>query len=197
MAETIREMIIPGTYIEVRAEGLIGVGGISTGNLGVVGTASRGPVNQVVVLGSYAEALETFGSYDAWPSENQDKALTLVRTLEQLFKGGASTVYAARIAEVGDGSVASMGWTVKVGSNNAFVLTASSPGTWANAVTAAVETSGDPASSATLTLTLGRLKETFTGANAEQLLAAVNEGSRLVRGSGLVTAQKGNVPTTV
>ena len=37
MGETIGELIIPGTYIEVRAEGLIGVGGISTGNVGAVG----------------------------------------------------------------------------------------------------------------------------------------------------------------
>ena len=41
MSESIAEMVIPGTYIEVRAEGLIGVGGIVTGNLGIVGTASR------------------------------------------------------------------------------------------------------------------------------------------------------------
>jgi len=57
MSETIGEMILPGTYIEVRAEGLIGVGGISTGNIGVVGTASRGPLNEAVILGSYGEAL--------------------------------------------------------------------------------------------------------------------------------------------
>ena len=31
MSETIAEMILPGTYIEVRAEGLIGVGGIASG----------------------------------------------------------------------------------------------------------------------------------------------------------------------
>jgi hypothetical protein len=35
MAETITEMIIPGTYIEVRSEGLIGVAGVATGNVGV------------------------------------------------------------------------------------------------------------------------------------------------------------------
>ena len=63
MSESIGEMIIPGTYIEVRAEGLIGVGGIPTGNIGVVGTANRGPVDQVVILGSYAEALELVNSH--------------------------------------------------------------------------------------------------------------------------------------
>ena len=57
MSETIGEMILPGTYIDVRAEGLIGVSGVSTGNVGIVGTANRGPLNQVVVLGSYSEAL--------------------------------------------------------------------------------------------------------------------------------------------
>src|SRR5436305_11734893 len=118
MSETIGEMILPGTYIEVRAEGLIGVGGIATCNVGVVGTANRGPVGQVVVLGSYAEAVETFGPYDRWadpplavdPLHPFTPPLTLTRTLEQLFNGGASTVYAVRIA---NGSPAAMSWKVE------------------------------------------------------------------------------------
>src|SRR5215212_9409750 len=100
MSEAIGEMILPGTYIEVRAEGLIGVGGIATGNVGVVGTANRGPLNQVVILGSYAEALETFGSYDRWPGT--ETGLSLTRTLEQIFKGGGSTVYAVRVAALAE-----------------------------------------------------------------------------------------------
>ena len=31
------EMVIPGTFIRVRADALIGAGGISTGNIGIVG----------------------------------------------------------------------------------------------------------------------------------------------------------------
>ena len=86
MTESIGEMIIPGTYIEVRAEGLIGVGGISTGNIGVVGTANRGPVGEVVILGSYAEALDRFGPHDRWPDDPAARAaLTLTRALEQMF----------------------------------------------------------------------------------------------------------------
>src|SRR5260370_20043153 len=99
MSETITEMILPGTYIEVRSEGLIGVGGIATGNVGVVGTASRGPLGQIVVLGSYSEALDTFGPYDRWPDNPtlaaQAQVLSLTRVLEQVFCGGASAVYAA------------------------------------------------------------------------------------------------------
>src|SRR6185312_10770780 len=109
MSEAIGEMILPGTYIEVRAEGLIGVGGIATGNVGVVGTANRGPLDTVTVLSSYSEALDIFGSYDRWPdlAADQPDALTLTRTLEQLFKGGASTVYAVRVADTGLGTMAS------------------------------------------------------------------------------------------
>src|SRR3954452_19450538 len=98
MSETIGEMILPGTYIDVRAEGLIGVGGISTGNVGIVGTGKRGPVGQVVLLGSYSEALATFGAYDAWPASGTENALSLTRALEQVFNGGASSIYAVRVA---------------------------------------------------------------------------------------------------
>ena len=38
------EMIIPGTYIDVRAEGLISAGRIATGVVGLVGTAASGPI---------------------------------------------------------------------------------------------------------------------------------------------------------
>src|SRR6185436_10139188 len=121
MSETITEMILPGTYIDVRAEGLIGVGGIATGNVGVVGTASRGPVNEAVTLGSYAEALDTFGPPDRWPdaANAQSAALTLTRTLQLVFAGGASTVYAVR---AGPDDMAKTTWTVQEPGNNPATL---------------------------------------------------------------------------
>ncbi len=195
MSETIAEMILPGTYIEVRAEGLIGVGGIATGNVGVVGTANRGPLNTVVVLGSYGEALDTFGAYDRWPDAKADQpsALTLTRTLEQVFLGGASTVYAVRVANLGTTTMASMSWHLDSATDVQLIaLTATSPGTWANAIQAKLEApEGEPA---TLTLTFGRLKETFSGGNAGELAAAIQEGSRLVRAAGPSDANKGTVP---
>src|SRR5258708_33051457 len=106
MSETITEMILPGTYIEVRSEGLIGVGGIATGNVGVVGTASRGPLGPVVVLGSYSEALDTFGPYDRWPEgrnpppDAQAQVLSLTRVLEQVFSRGPSAASAGRMPRV-------------------------------------------------------------------------------------------------
>ncbi|HEY8340854.1 MAG TPA: hypothetical protein VIK95_13375, partial [Egibacteraceae bacterium] len=80
MSETIAEMVIPGTYIEVRAEGLIGVGAIATGTIGIVGTAAKGPVGSVVSLGSYAEVVDVFGAADAFGDPVvEDHPLTLTR----------------------------------------------------------------------------------------------------------------------
>ncbi len=186
MSEAISEMILPGTYIEVRSEGLIGVGGISTGNIGVVGTASRGPLNEAVIVGSYGEALDVFGVYDRFPGTAEAPSLTLTRTLEQVFKGGGSTIYAVRVANLAAGvEMRAMSWRVQAAANALlFTLTASSPGTWANAIVAAfaAATASQPA---TLTLTFGRLKESFVGATAAELFNAVRDTSRLVVPSGL------------
>jgi len=180
MSEAIGEMILPGTYIEVRSEGLIGVGGISTGNIGIVGTAQKGPVDAVQVLGSYSEALEVFGAYDRWnPAASPDPpSLTLTRALAQVFKGGGSTVYAVRI---GAGTPGTMEWSVLVSdaadAAELFRLTADSPGSWANALVVKVD--GD---AGTLTVQLGKAKEVFSG-NAGAMAAEINAASRFVTAS--------------
>lgn len=190
MSETIGETILPGTYIDVRAEGLIGVGGISTGNLGVVGTASRGPVGTVEVLGSYSQAIDVFGAYDRWDPDPAatPRPLTLSRTLEQAFRGGASTVYAVRIA---NGTPASAAWVVKEtgGTNpNLFTLRANSAGTWANGFVLGVE--APAAGPRVLEIVAGNVKERFEGADAGALFDAINASSRLLVASGLVAADR-------
>lgn len=175
MSESIGEMILPGTYIDVRAEGLIGVGGIATGNLGVVGTANRGPVNTVQILGSYTEALDTFGQYDAWSTSGNP--LSLTRTLEQVFRGGGSTVYAVRVA---NGTPVARVITVRDATDAPlFTLTATSGGTWANDI-AATLTAGAGSDPSTLELVYKGNKEAFEGVDAQALRAAVEEGSQLV-----------------
>jgi hypothetical protein len=197
MSETIGEMILPGTYIEVRSEGLIGVGGISTGNIGVVGTANRGPLNQAVILGSYAEALDTFGNYDRWQTTDPTPPLTLTRALEQVFKGGGSTVYAVRVANLAaNTTMRAMTWKIQdVVDADLFTLTATSPGTWANAIVAKM--TAPPAAPATLELVLGRLKETFEAATAAELATAINDGSRLVSAAAPAVADAGKAPAKV
>ena len=198
MSEAIGEMILPGTYIEVRAEGLIGVGGISTGNIGVVGTANRGPVNEVQILGSYGEALDTFGSYDRWPATGSP-SFSLTRTLEQVFKGGGSTVYAVRVA---NGDPRSMTWTVEDGAATPaklFTLTATSPGSWANDITATlIKPPAATPGPVTIELQYKRTKETFSGADAAEMIREINSASRLVKASEPTTpADAGKVPDKI
>lgn len=130
MAESITEMIIPGTYIDVRAEGLIGVSGIATGNVGVVGTAAKGAVDEVNILSSFADARDVFGEYDAWVNGGSGE-LTLVRALQQVFANGASTVYGVRTAATG---YAAASRALLDATGTVVTLTASSPGSWGHDV---------------------------------------------------------------
>jgi hypothetical protein len=194
MTESIGEMIIPGTYIEVRAEGLIGVGAIPTGNIGVVGTANRGPVGEAIILGSYAEALATFGNYDPWLTDAGTPRLTLTRALEQIFRGGGSTVYAVRVAALPNDlpTMRSMVWRVRAGNNvTIFSLTATSPGTWANSIVAELTPPAEAGAEATLTLALGARRETFRGATAGVLAREINDAS------SFVTADTPGTPASV
>lgn len=138
MAEAITEMIIPGTYIEVRSEGLIGVSGIATGNLGAVGTAAKGPVDEAVILSSFAEAREIFGDYDAWAGGASDE-LTLMRALQLAFSNGASTVYAVRTAHA---SAAPAARTFADTTGDVITFTGKTPGTWAHDATVQIKTAG-------------------------------------------------------
>ncbi|MEY4748473.1 MAG: hypothetical protein RIQ60_687 [Pseudomonadota bacterium] len=180
MSEAIAEMILPSTYIEVRAEGLIGVGAIATGNIGIVGTAARGPADSVVAIGGYSEALDTFGAYDALASPRlAGQPLSLVRTLEQAFAGGASSVYAVRIA---NGNPVAATANVRTAAGTSFTMTAKDAGTWGNGLRWTL-TQSAAAQPWVLTLTIGAVKETFSAATAQGLadaLAAAGSASTLV-----------------
>ena len=120
------EMILPGVYIEVRPEGLITPGRVTVGNLGVVGTAGKGPVGSPTLLSNYVEARQVFGAYDAWIDGNSDE-LTLVRALEQAFTHGATTVYAVRVAS---GAAARASFQINSPGGGNTRLAAKSEGTW-------------------------------------------------------------------
>lgn len=130
MAEefALSSLVIPGTYIRVRAEGLISVGGISTGNIGIVGTVDppkREPVAEETEeeaeeaaekaaaalfepthsFSDYRTAIDTLGRYDAYT--DGAGVSNLPRCLELLFAAGARTVYARAVpAGTGDFSEA-------------------------------------------------------------------------------------------
>lgn len=148
------EMVLPGVYIQVRPEGLIVPGQVTVGNIGIIGTASRGPIGVPVLLGSYADATQKFGRYDAWPSDDltkQKTALTLVRALELAYNQGATTVFAVRVANTATtGSSAATAAApaqtqLQSASGNNVNLVAQSEGTWGNGLSYNVWDADQPA----------------------------------------------------
>jgi hypothetical protein len=137
MAETITETILPGTYIEVRAEGLLTIGAISTGNVGLIGTAEMGTA-QVENLDSYEKGRARFGEPGEWDPTAGGDNLGLVRALKLLFDNGARTVYARRVF---DEKTAKAAVYTLVGDDNAQLLTlrAKTPGAGGNRLQIRIE----------------------------------------------------------
>lgn len=198
MSESIAEMVIPGTYIEVRAEGLIAVGAIATGNIGIVGTAGRGPVEVVRAIGSLAEATDLYGLPDAFGTPRLAASpLTLVRALEQAYAGGARNVFAVRAAN-GDRTAAAL--AVRAAGNlDGFTVSArgilddltgteiaGSSGTWGHDIH--VDVGPDTSSGATrwrMTVSYRNRREVFEGANLGEVHAAA--GASALVSVGAVT----------
>lgn len=138
------EMIIPGTYIDVRAEGLISAGGVATGIVGVIGTASSGPVGAPITLSGYAQARELFGAPDSFaiPADGSHP-LTLTRALQYIYGNGASTVVAVRVASPRQAAAA---YALKDSDGNTVVtLQAVTPGSWGNDIQVSVDPAKAPA----------------------------------------------------
>ncbi len=131
------EMVIPSTYVDVRAEGLISPGRVTTGVVGLVGTAADGPLEEPVTLAGMAHAREEFGPPDdfARPSDGQTP-LTLTRALEHLYANGAASVLAVRVAGTAARRAA---FTVKSTDRDPVAhLEARHPGTAGNSIAIAV-----------------------------------------------------------
>ena len=126
------EVILPGSYVTVRDEGLITAGRVATGNIGIVGTASKGPIDEVIILGSFTEAREIFGVSDPLPG-GSTRELTLIRALEYVYNNGGKTVYAVRTA--GDSAAAAIFQLRDAGDVALAAVTARSKGTWGNEMT--------------------------------------------------------------
>jgi hypothetical protein len=137
------EMVVPGTYITVRAEGLISAGRVATGIVGVVGTAANGPVGVPVTLSGLTEARTTFGLPDDFNRpEDGANPLTLFRALEYLYGNGAASVVAVRVAGP---SQSSASFAVQDADGlNVAVLSARTPGTWANNIRVQVDPAEEP-----------------------------------------------------
>ncbi|HJQ28478.1 MAG TPA: hypothetical protein VJ827_04005, partial [Rubrobacter sp.] len=137
------EMVVPGTYITVRAEGLISAGRVATGIVGVVGTAANGPIGVPITLSGLTDARARFGLSDDFDRpEDGANPLTLFRALEQIYGNGAASVMAVRVAGQSQSS-ATFAVQDEDGLNVA-VLSAQTPGTWANNIRIQIDPAEDP-----------------------------------------------------
>ncbi|WP_020408683.1 phage tail sheath C-terminal domain-containing protein [Hahella ganghwensis] len=99
MENAFAEQVIPGTFIRVQAENLISAGGISWGNVGIVGTAANADGGDNVlgttqILSSLDDARNIYAPSDAISAATTN----LMRSLEILFRNGATTVFAHALA---------------------------------------------------------------------------------------------------
>jgi hypothetical protein len=95
MAETfaLDSLVIPGAYVQVRADALIAGAAVSTGNIGIVGTASATPADTEILSG-FDDAVNAFGPYDAFSSGK----LNLTRALELAYRNGGGVTFARALA---------------------------------------------------------------------------------------------------
>jgi hypothetical protein len=171
------EMVVPGTYIDVRAEGLISAGRVATGIVGVVGTAANGPIGVPVTLSGLTDARTRFGLSDDFDRpEDGANPLTLFRALEHIYSNGAASVVAVRVA----GSSQSSATFAVPGEDGltVAVLTAKSPGTWANNIRIQVDPAEDPARVEDETHT-----EDFDGLDYAQIRPSPENRIRITRGA--------------
>jgi hypothetical protein len=130
-------MIIPGTYITVRSEGLISAGRIVTGwsEWWARLRAGRSP-SRSHWAGS--QTREIFGSPgDFNQPEDGSNPLTAMRALSLLHSNGASSIVAVRVA---GGTKSTATFAVQDAQDRTVVvLTAATLGTWANSMQIKVE----------------------------------------------------------
>jgi hypothetical protein len=188
-------LIVPDLYVQIVPPQNLVLNGVATNLVGVVGTASWGPVNKPVSVGTMSDYGQAFGPVVV---RKYDMGTNVATAVQQ----GAS---AFRCVRVTDGTDIAASYAVGL-SNGVYatLLTARYTGTLGNKITAAL-TQGSSQNTWTLTLSMpGVLPEVFSNIPAtsssafwQALVSAVNNGTGPLRGnSQLVVASVGSASTT-
>ena len=185
---------VPDLYVQIVAPALLSLNGVPSNVLGVVGTATWGPVNRPVVLGGYADLLTAFGT----PTPRKFDLGTQVATA---CAQGASSFVGVRVT---DGTDTAASYAMLYSSTSAsypVLITALYTGSLGNAIGLALQ-AGSRAGTWRLVLSLpGTLPEVFDNIDASgapasfwaNLVTAVNAGTGPLRGpSQLVVASLGS-----
>lgn len=177
--------ITPGLLVQIVPPSVSQLNGVATNKLGIVGTASWGPVNSPVPFSTMADYARNFGAIQARKYDLGTQAAVAVQQ-------GANNLLGVRVT---DGTDTAASVAVQT---NCVTLTAKYTGTLGNSIQVTLA-NGSQASTYKATVSLpGRLPEVFdniggTGAQFwANLASAINNGQSGLRGpSDVITATVG------
>jgi hypothetical protein len=181
-------LTVPNVYVAIVPPQITYINGVPSGLLGIVGTASWGPVGAPTVVGNYGEYVTSFGTLQA---RRYDLGTAVAVAVQQ----GCSNMMCVRVTDGTD--TAATYALAYANSSYGALLTSRYTGSYGNA-TGLIMGPGSAASSTKLTLTSpGAPPEIFDnilGSGATfwgNLVSAINNGVGLRGPSQLVTASLG------
>ncbi|MCB8880410.1 phage tail protein [Acidisoma cellulosilytica] len=174
-------LVVPDLYVQIVPPQTLLLNGVPTDILGIVGSASWGPVGQPVIIGSMAQYASAFGPV---MPRLYDMGTPLATAVQQ----GAQNFRCVRVT---DGTDAAAALTVQT----AITLTAIHTGSYGNGISVSLS-AGSQSGSTRITVALpGNTPEVFdniTGSGAalwQAMVLAINTGNGPLRGaSQVVTA---------
>lgn len=188
-------LVVPDLYVQIVPPQNLVLNGVPTNIVGMVGTASWGPVNQPVIVGTMADYARSFGSIQARKYDMGTQVATAVQQGAQNF----------RCVRVTDGTDTAASYALFY-ANGGFplLLTARYSGSLGNQIAVQIS-AGSAAGTWRLTLGLpGQVVESFDNLAApspsafwQNLANAVNQGQGPLRGpSALCVATLGTAVGT-
>lgn len=187
-------LVVPDLYVQIQTNGSTSLSGAQTNVIGVVGTASWGPVNTPLVFGTSAERIVAFGPM-------QMSQFDLATVVSTAILQGASSFVGVRVTDGTDAAASAALLADENGTTYPVLLSARYTGTSGNTITAALS-AGSALNTWKLTVSMpNSIPETFdniaVGSTPADfwaaLVSAVNNGVSNARGpSNIVVAALGS-----
>ena len=186
-------LVVPDLYVVVQSPSTVALNGVPSNGLGIVGTASWGPVNQPVVFGTPAQGQLSYG-----PVLNRKYDMQTAAAIAA--QQGATSFVGVRVTDGTDAAAAYAVFYSSTAINYPMLLTAVWTGSRGNGISVVIA-GGTQANSWKLILSLaGTVPEIFDNIDASagpaafwaNAVSAVNNGTSAVRGpSALCVATLG------
>ncbi|RFD18711.1 phage tail protein [Komagataeibacter melaceti] len=168
-------LTVPGLYVQIQKPATLALNGVSSGRIGLVGTAGWGPLNTPVIVGSMGDCLSAFGT-------KQALATDIGTAVNIAILNGASDFRCVRVSDGTDAAA--------TGTLAGVSLTARYTGSAGNAITATLAQNSIVTTRYTLTTSHSVLgSRGYTGTTWTDIAAAIAADT-----SALVVA---TVPDTV